>query len=67
MQYKFKSISQSFSEIYEIYSYEYDSAKCKEKFVVSSGLLIRMFGYLDRRCIYWAIEPTVVGTPMYYE
>ena len=36
-----------------------------EKFVASSGTWTRIFGFLDRRSTYWAIEPTEIASEFY--
>ena len=41
------------------------SAENNEKFVVSSGILARTFGFLDRCSTNWAIEPTGIGSESY--
>ena len=46
-------------------SYKSDTANDNEKFVVSSGIWTRIFGFLDRRSTNWAIEPTGVGSESY--
>ena len=34
-----------------------------KKFVASSGIRARIFGFLDRRSTHWAIELTGIGSP----
>ena len=46
-------------------SYQSDTANDNEKFVVSSGIWTRIFGFLDCRSTNRAIEPTGICSESY--
>ena len=58
----FQNHPQKYEKLIRFHSY---TATANEKFVGSSGIWTRTFGFLDRRSTHWAIKSTGIGGESY--
>ena len=63
---RYQGLFQNHPQRYEkLICFQSYTATTNEKFVGSSGIWTRTFGFLDRRSTHWAIESTGIGGESY--